>query len=286
MAKLPKRLTFTEIQTLLEKLPSDVKLDITQFGLDLMGLVNPVADAASAGISLWRGDFLGAAISAVSIIPIGDVLKITKLEKYAKTIEKLVTRTIPSDPALYKQLEPVMEQFRAMLAKIPGGNPSIEKIRDQVNRFFRNAETHRLTAGIKSLEGFADFAKKRGRWKDPAFAKHGTTPADVVERLMNAAENGNHTSLKVNAKEMIKKMGQKDWVISAGPHKTTATAGAVLDKTPHITLEIAGEPFAYHVRLDNKGHVWEIRTMEKIKKEVKVVNPVKGTPRPWKGPGQ
>lgn len=286
MAKLPKLLSFEEVQTLLARLPSELRLDLLQFGLDLMGLVNPAADLANAGISLWRGDFFGAAISAISIIPIGDVVKIAKLEKYAKTFETLVTRIVPTNPRLYKELEPLMEQFRTLLAKIPAGNESVEKIRDMVQRFFKNAELHRLASGIQSLEQWANFAIRRGRWKNPAFAKAGTSPADVVERLLNAAENGNHTSLRLNAKEMIQQMGQKDWVISAGPHRTTATAGGVLDSTPHITLEIAGQPHSYHVRLDNKGNIWEIRTMSRVDGELRAVNPVSGTPRPWQGPGQ
>lgn len=285
MAKF-KLLSAEEIQKLLAKLPGDVKLDLVQFGLDLAGLANPVADAVNAGISFWRGDLLGGLISAVSIIPIGDVLKIAKLGKYAKTVEKLVTRVVPSNPALYKELHPLMEQFRSLLAKIPDGSDEIEAICKHVNRFFKNAELHRLSAGIKTLEDLASFAKRRGRWKDPAYAKGGTTVSDVVDQLLHAAEHGNHTSLKLNAKEMLGQMGRKDWVISAGPHRTTATAGGVLDRTPHITLEIAGQPHAYHVRLDNKGHVWEIRTVVKEKGEYHGINPLPGTSRPWQGPGQ
>jgi hypothetical protein len=286
MVNPTKLLSLDEIQKLLAKLPSDVKLDIVQFGLDLMGLVNPAADAASAAISLWRGDFFGAAISAISIIPIGDVLKVAKLGKYAKTFETLVTRIVPNNPALYKELTPMMEQFRSVLAKIPSGNASVEKIREMVTRFFKNAELHRLSSGAKTLQHWAQFAKKRGRWKDPAFAKHGTSPSDVVDKLLSAAESGGHPSLRMNAKEMVEQMGQKDWVISAGPHKTTATAGGSLDRTPHITLEIAGQPHAFHVRLDNKGNIWEITTMKRVDGKLQLSNPVPGTPRPWKGPGQ
>ncbi len=290
MAKPPtKLLAPDEIQKLLNKLPNEVKLDLVQFGLDLMGLVNPLADVANVGISLWRGDFFGAAISAISIIPIGDVVKFAKLGKYAKTFETLVTKVVPNNPVLYKELAPVMEQFRTLIAKIPAGNDSVEAIRDQINRFFKNAEMHRLASGIKGLENLANFAKKRGRWKDPAYAKAGTSPADVVDRLLGAAENGNHTSLKMNAKEMIEQMSQKDWVISAGPHKTSYPAGHKMDKadrTPHITLDIAGQPHEYHIRLDNAGHIWEIRTMGRVDGKMKPVNPVPGTPRPWQGPGQ
>ena len=286
MAKLPKLLSMDEIQKLLSKLPADVKLDVLQFGLDLMGLVNPAADAANAAISLWRGDFLGAAFSAISIIPFGDVVKLAKLGQYAKTFETLVTKVIPKNAELYRELTPVMTQFRSLLAKIPAGNASVDAIREQISKFFRNAELHRLASGMKNLENLANLAKKRGRWKNPAFAKGGTTPEKVVDQLLDAAEHGGHTTLRRNAKEMIQQMGHRDWVLSAGPHKTTATAGNVKDKTPHITLELAGEQFPYHLRLDAKGNLFEIRTMGRVDGKLRATNPVPGTPRPYQGPGQ
>jgi hypothetical protein len=55
MAKLPKLHSPDEIQTLLTKLPREVRLDVLQFGLDLMGIIQPAADMANAGISLGAG---------------------------------------------------------------------------------------------------------------------------------------------------------------------------------------------------------------------------------------
>ena len=238
---------------------------------------------ANVGISLWRGDFFGAAISGISIIPIGNVLKLAKLDKYAKTFETLVQRVIPNNPSLYEELTPLMESFRSVMARIPGGNKAVETIREQITKFFKNAELRRLASGMSGLEALAKLAERRGRWAVDAYAKGGTSPSDVVERLLNAAGEGNNRySVRMNAKKMIEQMSDKDWVISAGPHKTTSTVGMVLDKTPHITLEIAGQPHAYHLRLDAKGHIWEIRTID----GGRPINPIPRTPRPWKGPGQ
>ena len=136
-----------------------------------------------------------------------------------------------------------------------------------------------------SPEGWADLAKARGRWADVVYAKGGTTPVEVVDRLMNAADSA-HTSLRLNAKEMVQQMGQRDWVITAGPHRTTATKGGKLDNVPHITLEVNGMPHAYHLRLDKRGHIFEIRTMRRTGNKLRPDNPVANTPRPWQGPGQ
>ena len=58
---------------------ADLALDITQMGLDIAGIFDPtpISDGASGLISLFRGDFLGAGISAVSMLPyLGDAAKL------------------------------------------------------------------------------------------------------------------------------------------------------------------------------------------------------------------
>jgi hypothetical protein len=54
-----------------------------QFALDIAGFagpVGPVADAVNAGISLLRGDFWGAGINVIAIVPIfGDTFKAGKM---------------------------------------------------------------------------------------------------------------------------------------------------------------------------------------------------------------
>ena len=222
----------------------------------------------------------------MSVIPVGNILKIAKLEKYAKTLETLVTKVVPNCPSLYRELVPLMTESRSLVAKIPSGSEAIEKMRTLISQFFKDAELYRMSTRVRALKDWAPFAKMRGAWKDIAFAKGGTTPAEVVDKLLNAAENHASPSVRMNAKEMLVELGQRNWVISAGPHVTTATAGGVLDQTSHITLEVAGHPYPYHLRLDNKGHIWEIRTMQKSGGVTKAVNPVPNSPRPWTGPGQ
>ena len=70
-------------------------LEITQLVLDLVGIVDPsgVSDAASGLISLFKGDWLGAGLSAMSMLPVGDVLaKFPKLAKDLKGFEALEKR--------------------------------------------------------------------------------------------------------------------------------------------------------------------------------------------------
>ncbi len=63
---------------------------VLQAGLDLAGIADPtgIADGINAGLSLKNGDWLGAGISALGIIPyVGDLAKIGKVEKDVKVIK-------------------------------------------------------------------------------------------------------------------------------------------------------------------------------------------------------
>ncbi|HXG85527.1 MAG TPA: hypothetical protein VNI84_16005 [Pyrinomonadaceae bacterium] len=71
----------------------ELVLDLTQVGLSVVGIFDPtgIADGADAAISLKRGDYWGAGISALGIIPyLGDLAKIGKLPKLVKIIENVV----------------------------------------------------------------------------------------------------------------------------------------------------------------------------------------------------
>lgn len=99
----------------------ELALDVTQMALDIVGLVDPtpISDGANGIISLARGDWLGAGISAVSMIPyIGDAAKLGKLGRYAETMAKAVDLA-KANPAIAKQLGPAMEKLREAFDKIP-----------------------------------------------------------------------------------------------------------------------------------------------------------------------
>jgi RHS repeat-associated protein len=65
---------------------------VLQAGLDLAGIADPtgIADGINAGLSLKNGDWLGAGISALGIIPFGDLAKVGKVEKDVKVIKDAV----------------------------------------------------------------------------------------------------------------------------------------------------------------------------------------------------
>ncbi len=80
---------------------ADLALDLTQIGLDIAGIFDPtpISDGANTLISLGRSDWLGAGLSAVSMIPyVGDAAKLGKLGKYAQTVAKAIGDAIAKLP--------------------------------------------------------------------------------------------------------------------------------------------------------------------------------------------
>ena len=67
----------------------ELALDIAQLTLDIVGIFEPTpfADGTNALISIGRGDWLGAGLSGISIIPyIGDLAKAGKLPRYSQKL--------------------------------------------------------------------------------------------------------------------------------------------------------------------------------------------------------
>ena len=125
-----------DLKRIFDKLPSDLKWDIVQFGCDLAGLVHPAADVASAFISLMRGDLLGAAVGVVSIIPVGDVLKLAKLPRYRAAVGRLLDLA-RADTELTRLLEGGMLRLRALVDRLPAGRvPELDGIRADIGRYF------------------------------------------------------------------------------------------------------------------------------------------------------
>ncbi len=99
-------------------------VDLGQIALDIVGLADPtpISDGLNGLISLFRGDFVGAGISAVSMVPyIGDAAKLGKLGKWAETIvnaAELLGRH-GANSAVGRQLLPALEKINDALNALP-----------------------------------------------------------------------------------------------------------------------------------------------------------------------
>jgi hypothetical protein len=127
-------------------------LDITQVGLDIIGIFEPTpfADGANTLISLGRGDWLGAGLSVLGVIPyVGDLAKLGKLGKWAKTVANGV-ELAAKNPAARKLLEPALRKVYDAIKAVPDGalkklpddaRKAIEGMKKQLDEFFGAAKT-------------------------------------------------------------------------------------------------------------------------------------------------
>ncbi|MET0384620.1 MAG: hypothetical protein ABW321_01615 [Polyangiales bacterium] len=98
-----------------------LKLDVTQFALDLAGIVDPTgaADVASAAMSLWRGDWVGAGISCLGLFHgLGDLAKLGKLRKYAESVEKAVALA-KVDKDFAALIKPPLRALKGVFHRLP-----------------------------------------------------------------------------------------------------------------------------------------------------------------------
>ncbi len=96
-------------------------LDVGQFALDLVGVVEPtpVADITNAVISLTRDDLTGAAIRAAGVVPyIGDTAKLANVARYSRVVDQAIVLARTNAP-LAHVLKPVLNSLVRAIDAIP-----------------------------------------------------------------------------------------------------------------------------------------------------------------------
>lgn len=95
--------------------------DVTQIGLDIVGIVDPtgIADISNAAISVARGNWLDAAISVAGVLPlVGDATKLGKLGGWAQTLSNAVDLA-KVDAGFRAAVEPGLRQLADALDAAP-----------------------------------------------------------------------------------------------------------------------------------------------------------------------
>lgn len=122
----------------------ELLLDLGQIALSVVGIVDPtpISDGANAVVSLLRGDFFGAAVDAVSMLPYaGDLAKIGKLPKFLKVIENAVN-IAKTDARFADAIRPALQRLRdalhaAPLDSLPAAvREPLEGMRSKIDEFF------------------------------------------------------------------------------------------------------------------------------------------------------
>lgn len=118
-----------------------ITADLAQLVLDITGFVDPTpaSDGLNALISLGRGDWLGAGLSGLSMVPyIGDLAKAGKFPKYLKTVERAIVLAQQSEKAR-KALLPVFEKLDQALNLMPKGvSAQLDSLRGKIAAFLKH----------------------------------------------------------------------------------------------------------------------------------------------------
>jgi hypothetical protein len=127
----------------------ELALDLTQMALDLAGLIDPtpISDGANGIVSLFRGDFFGAGVSALGMIPyVGDLAKVGKLGKFARTVERVV-EIARMDARFADEVRPLLQRIKGALDEVPMGSlpdavrEPLQALKSKVDDFFSAAPT-------------------------------------------------------------------------------------------------------------------------------------------------
>ncbi|MEM9827943.1 MAG: hypothetical protein AAF958_15235 [Planctomycetota bacterium] len=148
----------------------ELALDIAQLALDIVGIFEPTpfADGTNALISIGRGDWLGAGLSIVGIVPyVGDLAKAGKLPKYARSIGKAIDLA-RVDPGFARQLEPALKKLKGVLDDLPmdaipdAARQNLAAIKSKVDGFLSHAKMGdgAVSKALKTLD-----ANLRGGFK-------------------------------------------------------------------------------------------------------------------------
>lgn len=122
----------------------ELMLDLLDVGLSVAGIFDPtpISDGAGAGLALSRGDFWGAGINVVGMIPyLGDIAKLGKLPKLVKIIENVVN-VAKNSPRFAKAVEGLLTTLKSVLDKVPLDKlpaplqGAVKAIKNKIDDFF------------------------------------------------------------------------------------------------------------------------------------------------------
>lgn len=198
--------TMTPEQLAAEK--TALMADIAQIGLAIGGIFEPTpfCDITDAAISVWRGDWLGAGISAVSVVPyVGDLAKVGKLGKMAETIARAVDIAI-ADAAFAERLKPALEPIRKALDNVDlSGLPSavrepLERMRSSIDTLFDARKVPDFADGARHVDpdtGRTMIDVQRGTTGDWNAVMNAPLEPDAIYRTDNGFRYGTDSQRRV-----------------------------------------------------------------------------------------
>lgn len=261
----------------LDDMPKSVKLDILQLAIDLGGMADPsgALDAAGVFLSLARGDLLGAAASAVSILPFGDIAKAAKLGKYGDSVKAMV-QFAARRPEMRHLLKRGFRQLDEMLTSVlrltrKGGEGTayvsrhVHSMREAIRTYLRRATNLDKFGAIRMARKNGRLARTSeglpvtgGPYVDKAIRHSKITVNKAVDILENAL-NSSSKGVRDGVNDTLERMAlAESWEIRAFIHRSKTS-----EMNQHFNVLIKGDPRQLHVTLDAKGNLFRITTLNK-----------------------
>jgi len=163
-----------ESETPAEDDTGDKVLDSLQSGLDVVGLipgVGEIADLANAGISLARGDYAGAALSAVAAIPfVGWLGTAGKAARQGTTIAAEATAKAAKEAAEKKAKDESQKKAKEEAARkqASGGKVNAKKLPKKKPECFdpRQSDAYKKMSEAEKKKYLGEYARQLKRQED------------------------------------------------------------------------------------------------------------------------
>lgn len=222
-------------------------LDLTQVGLSVVGIFDPtgIADGADALISIKRGDYWGAGISVLGIIPyLGDLAKIGKLPKLLEIIAKTVD-VAKQSPAFARVVTPLLSKLKSALDSLPinklpnWAKEPIQSMKTKIDDFFAVAKITlpkitfnpvQLQKKFKHATDFGvvgNYSAANATKFQQAIESHIASPA---AKIIQGTYRGNPVTHIYNPATGINVMVEKTGEFISGWKLNSAQAGNVLTR--------------------------------------------------------
>jgi RHS repeat-associated protein len=153
--------------------------DILVAGLDIVGMVDPtpISDALSASIEAKNGNYGGAVLSGLGVIPyVGDLGKVGKIGKHVKTINKAIDGI--KESKLAKKL-PALDKTGKVHGELPSPADLSKYGREDLKTLKSDLE--------KSVQKRIEVTSKKGR--DRAHGQRQGAEQDLIKSIEKHLEN-------------------------------------------------------------------------------------------------
>jgi hypothetical protein len=177
--------------------------ELVQIALDVAGMIDPspISDALGTANELRRGNYGGAALSALGVVPyIGDLAKAGKLGRYVRAVSRAIELARTSD-RVAAAIAPFVRRLDDALSLMPSGvNIQVDQMKRAVQEFLGTPQARRLASDLPDISYTYRFGTtRRGdsvvQWSEGRLGVPGTVRLHdnpAAHRAISNRQTGSH----------------------------------------------------------------------------------------------